>query len=151
MDVLVIVLCGAVHVGLARASVRHGWPVLALGTAVQAMREIRDRSPRLVVVQVSTLSSEPLKLIRMLRHCSQPVLVLAVANSHRTQLEKLVRDAGASCYLPAAEEEDQLAQTVASMLDYLPCHVATGTSSGPIVHLDPPLHLTRRGSPEARR
>lgn len=151
MDVLVIALCGAVHVGLARASVRQGWTVLALGTAVQAMREIRDRSPRLIVVQVSMVSGEPLKLIRLLRNGSQPVLIVAVANSHRNQLEQWVRDAGASCYLPSAEQDEALVQTVASMLDYVPSHVATGTTSGPIPSLEPPFHLVRRGSTGARR
>lgn len=151
MDVLVIVLSGTVHVGLGRAAVRHAWPVLALGTAVEALREIRDRSPRLVVVQVSTLNSEPLKLIRMLRHCSQPVLIVAVANSHRTQLEQLVRDAGASCYLPAADDESQLVQTVASMLDYALAHAGTGTTNGSIAHLDPRPHSARRGAQRAHR
>lgn len=151
MDVLVIVLNGSVHVGLARASVRQGWTVLALGTAVEAMREIRDRSPRLVVVQVSPLGPEPIRLIRMLRHTPQAVLIVAVANSHRNQLEQLVRDAGASCYLPSAEEEDQLIQAVASMLDYVPSHAATGTTIEPIVHLDPPPRLLRHGSKSARR
>lgn len=143
MDVLAIVLGGPVHVGLARAAVRQGWTVLAVDTAVQAMREIRDRSPRLVVVQVSLLNNEPIKLIRMLKHSSQPVLIVAVANSHRNQLERIVRDAGVSCYLPAADEEDQLVQAVASMLDYAPSHLATGTTSGPVLQLSPPPRLTR--------
>jgi DNA-binding NarL/FixJ family response regulator len=151
MDVLVIVLSGSVHVGLARASMRERWTVLALGTAVEAMREVRDRSPRLVVVQVSLLSGESIKLIRMLRHCSQPVLIVAVANSHRSQLEQLVRDAGASCYLPSVEQEDQLIQAVASMLDCVPSHAATGTMIEPLVRLDPPSRLLRRGKKGAHR
>ena len=151
MDVLVIVLCGTMHVGLARTSVRQGWSVLTLGTAVQALREIRDRAPRLVVVLVSLMSDEPLRLIRMLRHCSQPVLVVAVANSHRNQLEKLARDAGAGCYMPSPEEESQLTDAVASMLGYSPAHLATGTASGPVRHLDPPPHLARPGNRGARR
>lgn len=151
MDVLVIVLCGPLHVGLARTSVREGWSVLTLNTAVQAMREIRDRAPRLVVVQVSTVSNEPIRLIRMLRLCSQPVLVVAVANSHRNQLEQTVRDAGAACYLPSPGEESRLADTVASMLGYSPAHMATGTTSEPLRRLDPPPHLARPGPRGARR
>jgi DNA-binding response OmpR family regulator len=150
MEVLVVVLCGTVHVGLARASVRQGWSVLAVSNAVQAMREIRDRSPRLVVVQVSLLSSEPIKLIRLLRHCSQPVLIVAAANSHRNQLERLVRDAGASCYLPSTDDT-QVVQAVSSMLGHVPAHVATGTTSCPIASLDPPIQLGRRTGKPARR
>lgn len=120
MDIMVIVLCGTVHVGLARSAVRNGWTVLTLGTAVQAMREIRDRCPRLVIVQVTQLSQEPLRFIRLVRHSSQPVLVVAVANAHRTQLERMVRDAGANCYLPGAEHEELIEQTVSSMLEYVP-------------------------------
>ncbi|HOA72276.1 MAG TPA: hypothetical protein PL151_02710 [Phycisphaerae bacterium] len=150
MEVLVVVLCGAVHVGLARASVRQGWSVLAVSRAVQAMREIRDRSPRLVVVQVSLSSEEPIKLIRLLRQCSQPVLIVAAANSHRDQLERLVRDAGATCYLPSSED-DQVVQTVASMLGYVPTQVATGTTNGPVASLQPPGRLNRRtGKPAGR-
>jgi DNA-binding NarL/FixJ family response regulator len=89
------------------------------------------------------LNNEPIKLIRMLKHSSQPVLIVAVANSHRNQLERIVRDAGVSCYLPAADEEDQLVQAVASMLDYAPSHLATGTTSGPVLQLSPPPRLTR--------
>ncbi len=120
-------------------------------SAVEAMREIRDRAPRLVVVQVSLLSAEPVRLIRMLRHTTQPVLIVAVANSHRNQLEQVVRDAGASCYLPSIEDEDQLVQAVASMLDYVPSHVATGTTMVPLVRLDPPPRLLRRGKKGAHR
>lgn len=151
MDVLVIVLCGTMHVSLARASVRQGWTVISLGSAVEAMREIRDRCPRLVVVQVSLVAGEPIKLIRMLRHCSQPVLVVAVANPHRRQLEKLIRDAGASCYLPSAEDEESLIHAVCSMLEYTPAHAATGTTPAEVVHFDPPHSLTRRGHGGIRR
>ncbi len=151
MEVLVIILCGTVHVGLARASVREGWTVLALGNAVQAMREIRDRCPRLVVVQVSMLSSEPLKFIRLLHNCSQPVLVVAVANTHRNQLEKLVRDAGANCYLPDADESGSLVQAVNSMLEYAPAYPPGAAPAGLGMDLDPLPPLARHGNKGAHR
>jgi len=130
MDVLVIVLCGTVHVGLARAALRMGWPIRSLETAVAAMREIRDRCPRVVVVQVTLLSSEPIKLIRLLRYGLQPAVVVAVASTHRTQLERMVRDAGASCYLPAAENDEGIEQMVAAMLETAPARSASGVSAG---------------------
>lgn len=130
MDVIVIALCGSVHVGLGRAAVRQGWPVLSLGTAVQAMREIRERCPRLVVVQVSAVTGEPIKLIRLLRHGLQPVLVVAVANGHRNPLECLVRDAGANCYLPSADDDESLEQAVLAMLGCVASESVGGRSPG---------------------
>ena len=144
MDVLVIVLCGTVHIGLARAAVRQGWTVLAVGTAVEAMREIRDRSPRLVVVQVTLLSNEPVKLIRFLHHSSQPVLIVAVAGTHRNQLERLVRDAGANCYLPSTDEDESIVQAVTSMLESVPAGHAHKGSAGFADHFEPP-RLVRQG------
>ena len=114
------------------------------------MREIRDRCPRLVVVQVTLLSSEPIRLIRLLRHSSQPVLIVAVANSHRNQLERLVRDAGASCYLPGTEDDESLVQAVSSMLEYAPMQPAAGASAGIGTRFDPPL-LFRPGQKGMRR
>jgi DNA-binding NarL/FixJ family response regulator len=146
MEVLVIVLCGSVHVGLARVAIRQGWTVLALNNAVQAMREIRDRSPRLVVVQVSMVNHEPLKLIRILRHSAQPVLVVAVAKSHRNQLEKLVRDAGAGCYLPGVDEEESLVQAVGSMLEYVPAQAVGGLAAGTLVRPERPHRVWRQGN-----
>jgi DNA-binding response OmpR family regulator len=134
MDILVIVLCGTVHVGIARAAVRQGWTVLALGSAVQAMREIRDRCPRLVVLQVNMVNGESLKLIRMVRSTSQPVLIVAVANGHRNQLECLVRDAGANCYLPSAEDEEPLIHAVNSMLDYTAVPAGAAIPLGVAIH-----------------
>jgi DNA-binding NarL/FixJ family response regulator len=150
MDVLVIVLCGTIHVGLARASVRQGWTVLALGTAVQAMREIRDHCPRLVVVQVTLLNHEPIKLIRLLHQSSQPMLIVAVANGHRQPLERLVRDAGASCYLPSAENEGPLVDAVSSMLGHAPVHSASGVPAGVGGHFEP-LPLLRQGGNKGLR
>ncbi len=151
MDVLVIVLCGNVHVGLARTAVRQGWSVLALGTAVQAMREIRDRSPRLVIVQVSMLSQEPLKLVRLLHNCSQPMLVVAVANGHRAHLERLARDAGANCYLPDADESEAVFQAVSSMLEYAPAFPGVASSGGVLVGLDSSSPIMRHGNKGAHR
>lgn len=130
MDVLVIVLCGTVHVGLARVALRQGWPIRSLDTAVAAMREIRDRCPRVVVVQVTLLSNEPVKLIRLLRYGLQPAVVVAVASTHRTQLERVVRDAGANCYLPAADDDRSVERMVAAMLETAPSRSGSGVSAG---------------------
>lgn len=151
MEVLVVILCDNVHVGLARAAVRHGWKVLALGSAVQAMREIRDRCPRLVVVQVSMTSTEPVRLIRLLHNCSQPLLIVAVAHSHRTQLEKLVRDAGASCYLPSAEDTESLIEAVHSMLEYAPAFPMHAAPAAMVVDFDPSPPLARPGKKRSPR
>jgi DNA-binding NarL/FixJ family response regulator len=142
MDVIVVVLCGSVHVGIARTAIRNGWSVLALGSAIQAVREIRDRAPRLVIVQVTQLSSEPIRLVRLLRHSAQPVLIVAVANTHRNQLERLARDAGASCYLPSAEDEIALEQAVTSMLEFAPSCSLSGAAA---MQFDPSPPLARQG------
>jgi DNA-binding NarL/FixJ family response regulator len=146
MEVLVIILCGNVHVGLARVAVRQGWTVLALESAVQAMREIRSRCPRLVIVQVSMNSHEPLKLIRLLHNCSQPVLVVAVASGHRTQLERLARDAGANCYLSEADDPEAVLQTVTSMLEYAPAFPVGSLPAVLMADLEPSPPLVRHGS-----
>lgn len=151
MEVLVVVLCGNVHVGLARAAVRQGWTVLALGSAVQAVREIRDRCPRLVIVQVTMLSQEPIKLVRLLHNCSQPVLVVAVANGHRTQLERLARDAGAHCYLPDADETESVLDAVSSMLEYAPSFAPGSLQASIAAEFDPGPPLARHGHKRARR
>ncbi len=117
MDVVVIVVCGSLHVGLARVAVRHGWPVRMAHSAVQAFREIHPEAPRLVIVQVSLVSDEPLRLIRLLRHGLCPTLALAVAGSHRPALECAVRDAGANVYLPSAEHEANIEEAAAALLE----------------------------------
>ncbi len=151
MEVLVVILAGSVHVALARAAVRQRWTVLALDNAVEAMREIRDRCPRLVVLQVSIFNNEPLRLIRMLRHSSQQVLLVAVAKDHRAQLERMVRDAGASCYLPSAEEEEPLIQAVNSMLEYTPVPAGADEASSMLVSFDPQPPFAGHGKRGAHR
>ncbi|MCL2329762.1 MAG: hypothetical protein FWC56_00495 [Phycisphaerae bacterium] len=148
MDVLVVALNGTVRIDLARTAVREGWAVLATGSAIQAMREIRDQGPRLVVVQVNLQSDEPLKLIQLLQQMIQPVLVIAVTDVHRQQLERLVRDAGAHCYLSGMDEDGSaIVHAVNSMLEYVPAATAAQEFHEP----EYPAPVRRLGSKGARQ
>jgi hypothetical protein len=101
---------------LARIAMRRGWPLRRPPTAVLAAREIRETRPCVVVLQVSPRPDEVLKLLRLVRSGLPPVVSIAVAVSHLDEIERAVRAAGASCYLPDAIKNRLLERTVDDIL-----------------------------------
>jgi hypothetical protein len=65
-------------------------------------------------------------------------------------LERLVRDAGASCYLPSTEDDGPLVQAVTSMLEHAPMQPAGAASADLVTQFEPPL-LIRPGNKGMRR
>lgn len=102
---------------LSRIALRHGWPLLQFLRALQAFEDIRRCLPGVVLVQVSLRLGEDLELIRLVRTELVQVSLIAVASPHHDEIERAVRSAGASCYLPGATDVPLAERTVAEMLD----------------------------------
>jgi DNA-binding NarL/FixJ family response regulator len=112
---VVVVLDEPVVPSLARLAVRQGWPVLKMATARQAVPVVLRHQADLHVVQVSVCVDESLDLIRSLRAAPRKVPILAVAAMHQPRVERAVRQAGASCYVPGSESLEVLQRVVASL------------------------------------
>jgi len=115
--VLLFVLNGNPSADLARIAIRRGWPLRRVPLATQAFEEIRHRRPGAVLVQVSLGMGEDLELIRLVRSDLAHVSLIAVAVPHHVEIERAVRSAGASCYLPGAADADLVEQAVAATLE----------------------------------
>lgn len=100
---LVVALEGPVEPELRRVAEQSALPVLEATDADEAFREIARIRPPAVVVQVSALVREAVKLIRLVASAARPVPVIAAATAHQDTVEQAVRDAGATCYLPNSE------------------------------------------------
>jgi DNA-binding NarL/FixJ family response regulator len=69
-----------------------------------------------VIVQVSSRLDEDIELLRLLPARMKRLSLIAVADPHRDEIERAVRGAGASCYLPNAANTALVERTVAEML-----------------------------------
>ncbi len=115
--VLVISVDESPSPALARVAIRSGWPLLSVPRAFQAIREIRHRQPGVVIVQVTLRLGEGLELVQLLPDETARASLIAIASSHHESIERAVRAAGASCYLPTPADAALVERTVAEMLD----------------------------------
>jgi len=99
---VVVVVEGEVDLNLRRVATGYGLSVLAAASADQALQGLVCLRPKLVIVQVSRLVDEALKLIRLVANLAQPPPLIAVATSHGEEIEQSVWHAGATWYLPDA-------------------------------------------------
>ena len=113
---LIVVLNEATTPSLADFAMRRGWTIIKVSSAMGALAAILRRRPRLLVVQVSAFVNQTAELIRQARARLRPLPIVAVARSHDETVERTIRGAGASCYLPIACDADPLDATVTSLL-----------------------------------
>ena len=85
-------------------------------TASQALRELFQCRPRVAIIQLSHSLDESLSLIRMARGHWRPVSLIAVAPTHDHEIEKTVRETGASYYALDAVNAGLVSQAVTSIL-----------------------------------
>ncbi len=115
-SVLVVSLASNPSPALLRIAIRHAWPVLTALRPPQALREVRHCQPDVIIIQVSLPRGADVELISLLRTKMRQVSLIAVAGSHRDEIERAVRSAGVSCYLPTAEDMTLVERSVAEML-----------------------------------
>jgi DNA-binding NarL/FixJ family response regulator len=103
---------------LAEIAMRRGWPFLQMSNTSQAIVELRRRSPSAVVVQVSLPLSEDLELLHRVRDNFSTVTLIAVATTHDDDVERAVRSAGVSLYLPSARDADRIERAIDQVLHH---------------------------------
>ncbi len=79
-------------------------PLVQAATADQAFLDIVRLGPKLVILQIPKLMDETLALIRMIAIAPHPVPIIAAAVLHTDKIEKAVRQAGATYYVPSNEQ-----------------------------------------------
>ena len=93
---------------MAAAADQHGWCRLEPQTVPQALKQIRAHKPCVCVVPLVAPAGPGTHLIRVLRTYCREVPVVAVAVRHSPELEVSVRQAGATGYVPDADDGDRL-------------------------------------------
>jgi DNA-binding response OmpR family regulator len=96
---LVVVVEGTVDASLRETARTHRLSILEAPTAQAARRAVLCLHPRAIVVQVSRLTGEALNLIRLTAGLDRSVAVVAIATAHTDEVERAVREAGATWYL----------------------------------------------------
>ncbi|MGD9689216.1 MAG: hypothetical protein AB7Q91_07295 [Phycisphaerales bacterium] len=116
----VIVLCYEDHVdsGIARALLRNRWRLIDGRSGPPAIKMVMLAHPLAVIVQVPALhaSDVPLATIRRLARHWNPTCVLGVAGPDAGDVEVMVRQSGADCFLPHPCSPDALEQMLESMV-----------------------------------
>ncbi len=116
VNVLMVTIDEPVMPGLAQSASQHGWHFLHTSRADQVMREVCQYRPHVLIVQLSQSVDESLEVIRLVRSHWYQVRLIAIAQDHHPDIETLARSAGASCYLPDADDSARIDQTVCEVL-----------------------------------
>lgn len=116
-SVLAIAINGKPEPDLQRIVLRNSWLVVEPSSASAAFEEILHRRPIVSIVQASTAPDEAAEFIRLVRADRLPVHVVAVAASHRDEIERAVRIAGVDSYLDGIAIAAILEDTVAELLE----------------------------------
>jgi DNA-binding NarL/FixJ family response regulator len=101
---VVVVMEKTVVSGLSKLAERHRWSLIHLPAAMQVMRTLGRQRIDIAVIHITVESQQSVELIEWLRATRQEVLLVAVASTHREEIERAVRHAGAHCYLPQTDE-----------------------------------------------
>ncbi len=101
---IVVVVDEKVSEDLRQIARRHGMSLVQAATADQAFRDIVRLGPKVVILQIPKLVAETLALIRMVATAPHPVPIIAAATLHTDKIEKAVRRAGATYYVPSTEQ-----------------------------------------------
>ncbi len=118
---------------VARLAVRYRWSILEIHAAPQAVSEVLRRRPRLLILQIPLVAHEAVELIHLLRARVRPVPVIAVARLHDEKIERAIREAGASCYLPESGAAAMVEEIVAALVPNgrVPTTAAAGNHRAP--------------------
>ena len=118
-EVLVLVIQGALDRDLAGLIEQEGWGLLKAPNVSQALRQICPEKHRILVIQLTRLAEQELRLIQVLRIYFRHVPLIAVATCHTKELELIAREAGASGYFPGPINRRELGRMVADILKRL--------------------------------
>jgi DNA-binding response OmpR family regulator len=112
---VVVVTDRTILSGLAKLALRHGWDLIHLPTASCVTRTIGRRQVDMAVVQIAVNPQQSIEFIQWLRVTRRNVILIAVAPAHREEVEYMVRQAGAHCYVTQTDEIS-LERTVTEIL-----------------------------------
>lgn len=101
---VVVVMEKTVVSGLSRLAERHHWQLIHLPAAMQVMKTLGRQRVDIAVIHIALETQQTVELIEWLRATRKEVLLIAVASTHREEIERAVRHAGAHCYLPQTDE-----------------------------------------------
>lgn len=98
-----VALAGEPDERLLRAAASRSLLLASWTTAELAYRELLPLRPQVVIVQVPTVADEALQLISLIANGAQRIPIIAAAVTHTDDLERAVRRAGATYYVPGGE------------------------------------------------
>ena len=136
--VLVVLLSPNPAPELVRLALRSGWPCIVEPRSAPAARHLRQRRPAVVLIEVALPAEEEIRFIRLLQPTLDRRALVAVARSHDENLERAIRAAGVSCYLPSANDDAAIEAIVAAMLGQRPVDSQgppAKTASAPNIHV----------------
>ena len=113
----VIVLCYDDHVepGIARSMLKNRWGLIDGRSVAQPLKLLMRSQPQVVVVQVpASVGPVPSLISRLTQHWN-PTRVVAAANSGASDIEMVLRQSGADCFLPSPIDSDELEAAVSSL------------------------------------
>jgi len=114
--VVVIALNGqGVEAELRTMANDSGMLVIEAPGAKQAYVNIIRQRPEAIILQVSRMLSEAIKLVQLVAGSPNPVPVIAVASHHGVDVERAMRIAGATCYVPEIDV-DEVRQALSAVL-----------------------------------
>ena len=116
-DVLVVAPDGPVDDALASSAASRHWPVIERQTAGRVLREVAVQRPRVVVVQTLPPVDAAVDLIAAIQRRFAATRIIAATVGHDEQVELAARCAGATCYLPDAQDPDRVDAAVRSLLE----------------------------------
>ncbi len=112
---LVVTVSEHIQRSLFDAAQCHSLSILCAPDVDLAFRAVVHLRPQVIIVQVSGVAGEALKLIRMFRDLANPMPVVGAAVPHGPDAERAVRQAGATWYVPA-EDGELVIHTLESLL-----------------------------------
>ncbi len=120
-DVLVVCVDEGSSALVQETADRNGWMLLDCPSIRQSVRQIMKQiialKPKAVVLPISRPSDRALQLIRILQAGWRRLCLIVAALNHCDELERYVRQAGASCYLCDEQPIGQVNRFVEDLLD----------------------------------
>jgi DNA-binding response OmpR family regulator len=104
-----------VQEALSRALTDLGHTVIAVGTALEALREVTASKPALVILDLMLPDLDGATMLQMLRSVSNVPVIVATANGDENTIVKLY-DAGADDYIVKPFSNDHFAARVRAVL-----------------------------------
>lgn len=102
-DGLIVILEGDVMPSLRQCAKNRSMAMLEAELPEQVFEAIVRLRPRVVIVQIGDALDRTLKLIRLVGAAARPVQLIAAATQHSAGIERAVRSAGSTYYLPSTE------------------------------------------------